>query len=161
RNNGVHHFVNRAITELALVHAASGDFDDAVDEFWQEALRLRDLLKSEFFFPRKRDFAEDLRAEMAILDPDWEQRPNVPREAEEVLDSAPVLFAPRILGPFLEAYRIAADQLAAHDPRREVNEDAFLKKCVGIGRQYALQQRLHSPDSVSRELFRGALNLAA
>jgi glycerol-3-phosphate O-acyltransferase len=161
RNNAVHHFVTRGITELALVHATTGGFGDTADEVWQEALRLRDLLKFEFFFPRKRVFADELRAELAILDPEWEQRPAQPRQIEDVLEHAPVLFAPRILGPFLEAYGIVADRLAAHDPRSAIDEDAFLRECLGVGRQYAMQQRLHSPESVSRELLRGALRLAA
>ncbi|HEY3187926.1 MAG TPA: hypothetical protein VGJ70_10650, partial [Solirubrobacteraceae bacterium] len=42
-----------------------------------------------------------------------------------------------------------------------IDEDAFLRKCLGVGRQYAMQQRLHHPESVSRELLRGALQLAA
>ncbi|TML96983.1 MAG: glycerol-3-phosphate 1-O-acyltransferase [Actinobacteria bacterium] len=161
RNNAVHHFVTRAITELALVHAATGEFADRADEFWQEAVRLRDLLKFEFFFPRKRVFSDDLRAELAILDPGWEQRAAEPREIEDVLERAPVLFAPHVLGPFLEAYGLVADRLAARDPRREIDEDAFVRECLGVGRQYAMQQRLHDPESVSRELFRGALQLAA
>jgi len=161
RNNGVHHFVTRAIAELALVHATSGEFADTADEVWQEALRLRDLLKFEFFFPRKRVFADELRAEFAILDPEWEQRPAEPREIEAVLEHQPVLFAPWILGPFLEAYDIVADGLAAHDPRRAIDEDAFLRECLGVGRQHAMQHRLHNPESVSRELLRGALRLAA
>jgi len=161
RNNAVHHFVTRAITELALVHAAAGEFADPADEVWQEALRLRDLLKFEFFFPRKRDFAGDVRAEMTILDPGWEQRPAVAGEIEDVLEHAPVLFAPRILGPFLEAYGLVADRLAAHDPRTAVDEEAFVRECLGIGRQYAMQRRLHSGEAVSKELLRGALQLAA
>ena len=36
-----------------------------------------------------------------------------------------------------------------------------MRECLGVGRQYAMQQRLHDPESVSRELFRGALQLAA
>jgi len=122
---------------------------------------LRDLLKFEFFFPRKRTFAEDVRAEMTILDPDWERRPAAPGEIRAVLERAPMLLAPRVLGPFIEAYEVVADRLAAHDPQTEVDERAFLGECVGVGRQYVMQLRLDSPESVSRELFRGALRLAA
>jgi glycerol-3-phosphate O-acyltransferase len=161
RNNVVHHFVTRAIVELALLRAAEGEFADPAGEVWEEALRLRDLLKFEFFFPRKRTFAEDVRAEMAILDPDWEQRPAEPKEIHGVLARAPVLLAPRVLGPFVEAYAVVAGRLTALDPRTEVDESAFLRECVGVGRQYVMQRRLDSPESVSRELFRGTLRLAA
>ena len=37
---------------------------------WDEALRLRDLLKFDFFFARRRDFAVELQAELALIDPD-------------------------------------------------------------------------------------------
>jgi glycerol-3-phosphate O-acyltransferase len=161
RNNVIHHFVTRAITELALMHAAEGDFDDLSAEVWDEALRLRDLLKFEFFFPRKRTFAEDLRTELGILDPDWEQRPVEPEEIRAVLTQAPVHLAHRVLGPFIEAYEVVAERLAARDPRSPVEEPAFLAECAGVGRQHLMQRRLDSPESISSELFRGALRLAA
>jgi glycerol-3-phosphate O-acyltransferase len=161
RNNVIHHFVTRAITELALVHAAEGEFADRGAEVWEEALRLRDLLKFEFFFSRKRTFAEELRTEMGILDPGWEHRPAEPAEIRSVLASARVHLAHRVLGPFVESYGVVADRLATRDPRAALDETAFLKECVGVGRQYLLQQRLDSPESISRELFRGALRLAA
>jgi len=160
RNNVVHHFVTRAITELALAHAAEGGFDDTVAEVWDEALRLRDLLKFEFFFANKRAFDHDVRAEMALLDPGWERRSGT-GAIREGLEQAPMLLAPRVLGPFLEAYEVVADRLAAQDPGLPCDEEAFVKACLGAGRQYVLQHRVDSPESVSRELFRTALQLAA
>ena len=53
RNTIIHFFVNGAIAELALVHAAERRLPDATAEFCEEALRLRDLLKFEFFFAEK------------------------------------------------------------------------------------------------------------
>jgi glycerol-3-phosphate O-acyltransferase len=161
RNNVIHHFVTRAITELALVHAAEGEIEDLSDAVWEEALRLRDLLKFEFFFPRKRTFAEDLRAELGILDPGWEQRASEAQQIRAVLTQAPVHLAHRVLGPFVEAYAVVADRLAAHHPGAPIDEPAFLAECLGVGRQYLLQRRLDSPESISAELFRGALSLAA
>ena len=161
RNNAVHHFVTGAIVELALLHAAEGDVDDRAGEVWAEALRLRDLLKFEFFFPRKRVFAEDVRREMSLRDPGWESRPAEPDVIRATVRDAPVKLAHRVLGPFLESYEVLAERLAARDPGAAVDEDAFLKECVGIGRQLVLQRRLDSPESVSRELFKGALQLAS
>jgi glycerol-3-phosphate O-acyltransferase len=74
---------------------------------------------------------------------------------------APVKLAHRVLGPFLESYEVLTDRLAARDPGAEIDEGAFVKECVGIGRQLVLQRRLDSPESVSRELFKGALELAS
>ena len=49
RNNVVHHFVTRAIIELALVHAAEGGFAEAAMTpiVWEEALALRDVAHHE------------------------------------------------------------------------------------------------------------------
>ena len=54
---------------------------------------------------------------------------------------------------------VVADRLAAHPPG-PVEESSFLDECIGVGRQYRLQQRLHSGESISKEIFRNALALA-
>ena len=46
-------------------------------------------------------------------------------------------------------------------PRARSTRAAFLDECIGVGRQYRLQQRIHSAESISKELFRNALALAA
>ena len=50
RNTIIHFFVDGAIAELSLVRAAEPDVTDHSAEFWAATLRLRDLLKFEFFF---------------------------------------------------------------------------------------------------------------
>jgi glycerol-3-phosphate O-acyltransferase len=54
---------------------------------------------------------------------------------------------------------VVADRLAAH-PTGPVDEREFLDECIGVGRQYRLQQRIDSGESISKELFRTALALA-
>jgi glycerol-3-phosphate O-acyltransferase len=124
-------------------------------------LRLRDLLKYEFFFAAKPEFAEEVRAELAILDPDWERKARDPTAMAIAtgLAELPLLLGHRVLGSFLEAYMVVADRLAAHPPG-PVDEASFLEECIGVGRQYRLQQRIHSAESISKELFRNALTLA-
>jgi glycerol-3-phosphate O-acyltransferase len=161
RNSSVHLFVNRAITELVLASAAEQPSDRVFDEAWEEALRLRDLLKFDFFFARKRTFSEEIRAELALLDPDWEQRTMEAEAARALLSDMRLHLAHRVLRPFLEAYQVVADRLAACDPGEPVDEKEFLAECIGLGRQYRLQRRLHSPESISKELFGAALRLAA
>jgi glycerol-3-phosphate O-acyltransferase len=161
RNNVIHHFVTGAIVELALLHLAEGEVRDPAGQVWAETLRLRDLFKFEFFFPRKRVFAEDVRRELSLCAPGWQSRPAEPDDVRAALRDAPVTLAHRVLGPFAEAYLVVAERLAARDPRSPLSQEAFLKECIGFGRQYTLQRRLDSPESVSRELFQGALRLAA
>jgi glycerol-3-phosphate O-acyltransferase len=161
RNGSVHFFVNRAITELVLVRAAEEPSSRVVDEAWEEALRLRDLLKFDFFFARKRAYSEEIREELGLLDPDWEKRPIDGDAARMLLSGMRLHLAHRVLRPFLEAYQVVADRLAARDPDEPVEEKQFLDECIGLARQYRLQRRLHSPESISKELFGSALRLAA
>jgi len=175
RNRIIHFFVTRAITELVLLHLVrhwpSGDTPeppgygrpgepDLAARAWAEALRLRDLLKYEFFFANKAEFAEELRAELAILDPEWERKSADPTAVATALADLPLLLGHRVLGSFLEAYMVVADHLAG-EPPGPVDERPFLDECIGLGRQYRLQQRIHSTESISKELFRNALALAA
>jgi glycerol-3-phosphate O-acyltransferase len=165
RNRIIHFFVTRAITELVLLHLVRRPVGhpgegDLGARAWAEALRLRDLLKYEFFFAAKPEFADDLRAELAILDPDWERKSGDRSAIASGLAELPLLLGHRVLGSFLEAYMVVADRLAAHPPGA-VDEAAFLDECIGVGRQYRLQQRIHSAESISKELFRSALALAS
>jgi glycerol-3-phosphate O-acyltransferase len=161
RNAAVHFFVNRAITELLLARAAEGHAADVLWDAWEEALRLRDLLKFDFFFARKREYSEEIRSEMAFFDPRWEERRTDPQSAEAMLAGARFHLAHRVLRPFLEAYLVVADCLAGRDPEEELDKVAFVRRCIGLGRQYQLQRRLNSPESISKERFDSALRLAA
>ncbi|MEO0605725.1 MAG: acyltransferase, partial [Myxococcota bacterium] len=42
----------------------------------------------------------------------------------------------------------------------EVDEDALLERSLRVGKQRVVQKRLHSPESVTLELFRSGLKLA-
>ena len=69
----------------------------------------------------------------------------------------------RRASPFSQAPRppLVADQLANLPSDADFDEKRFLKECLGLGRQYELQQRIHAADSVSKALFQTALRLAA
>jgi glycerol-3-phosphate O-acyltransferase len=148
RNNAIHHFVDRAIAELVMLR-------DPVDR-WDEASRLRKLLEFEFFFPEREVYRERLSAELARLDPHWETA-----DGRDVLCGVPLLVAHRVLRSFVDAQLVVAERLAARDPRTPVVEADFMAECSGVGQQMLLQGRLHGPESLSRELFAGALRLAA
>jgi glycerol-3-phosphate O-acyltransferase len=160
RNGVAHFFVNRSLVELITVHAVEERMPDALQCAWDEALRLRDLLKFEFFFAGKAAFAEELRDEIHAVDPEWEQRDD-PDEVLQRLTASRLLLAHRIVRPYFEAYLVVADRLAARDPRSPVEERAFLRECIGDARQRRMQQKLRSPEAISTELFRTGLALAA
>jgi glycerol-3-phosphate O-acyltransferase len=161
RNASIHFFVTRAIVELAVLHAAEAGAEDLEDAVWQEALRLRDLLKFEFFFARKREFAEEVRAEADLMAPGWEGRVTSADELEGHLTAQPLLLAPRVLRPFVEAYRVVADELARRTPPEPTDHKAFLQECVQVALQRHARRSLAAAESVSKELFGGALRLAA
>jgi len=161
RNTVVHFFVNRAIAELALLHAGEGPRETYVERFWAEVMRLRDLLKFEFFFPEKEAFRDEIREELSLTAPRWEEGLAAGEvEPEELVRASRPFSAHRALRPFLESYRVVADQLVRQDEDQPFDEKRFLARCIGVGQQYKLQKRIHAADSVSRVLFQTALRLA-
>ncbi|MEU2043560.1 glycerol-3-phosphate 1-O-acyltransferase [Nocardia niwae] len=163
RNSAVHWFVNRAILELSILSAVDSDDADALRTGWDEAFRLRDLLKFEFFFPDRGEFADQMVAEMLLVDPDWYSHSRRDTDGSDILaklTASGFTMAHRVLRSFVDAQLVVAERLADRDPRDEIDRKEFITECVAVGKQMMLQQRLHSPESVSTELFTSALKLA-
>jgi glycerol-3-phosphate O-acyltransferase len=161
RNTVAHFFVNGAIGELALLRAAEDGVADRRREFWDEVARLRDVLKFEFFFAEKDLWRGEIRQELALHDAQWEEKLGSDEEAiRGVLRSVRPFHAHRILRPFLEAYRVVGDLLEKRDPGASWDEAAFQSECLGLGKQYVLQHRIRSGESVSQVLFANAIRLA-
>jgi glycerol-3-phosphate O-acyltransferase len=161
RNTIIHFFVNGAIAAIAL-GCVAGDAPSSLpgtERFWNEALRLRDLLKFEFFFPGRDAFRAELRAELALHEPQWERRLGA-GEITAVRQSLRPCQVQRVLLPYLDAYGVVADALAAQPADAPLNEPAFLAACVARGTQYHLQRRIGSAESVSKILYENGLRLA-
>lgn len=162
RNGAIHHLVNRAIVELAILGVArSSRSGDPLDAAWEDAVRLRDLLKFEFFFADKARFREELVEELELLDAGWRDHVGTPEDAAALLAASRMLVAHRALRSFLDAQLVVAHLLAARDPRSEIDRDAFIKECLGVGQQFLLQGKLHGAESVSAELYASALRQAS
>ncbi|MEO6021055.1 MAG: lysophospholipid acyltransferase [Knoellia sp.] len=163
RNTAIHVLVDRAIGELALGAATEGG-DDGARVAVKEALRLRDLLKFDFFFPSRQEFVGELVKEMSYLDVDAASHLNDfdADQARQWLAGARPLVAHLVLRPILEAYLLVAERLAAWDDSEfeTFDEKRFLDECVRVGRQWSLQRRIASAESISLELFKPALRLA-
>ena len=159
RNSAVHVLLERAIAELILLSIARED-DGSLDMAWQEALRLRELLKFDFFFAGRAEFAEELWNEVAILAGGPRPAEISPAEAEKWLREAAPLVAHLVLRPYLDAYRVVAEQLVLVDDTPELDEDQFLEDCLGLAKQWAMQRRIASDESVSAEMYRTALKMA-
>lgn len=164
RNTVIHFFVNSAICELALLQVAetgSSRDGDPVDALIEETMRLRDLFKFEFFFARKQAFQHEIRNELRHLDPQWEEKVRAGGDAiHAMVQHMRPFSAHRSLLPFLESYRVVAENLARCDPDVDFDESRFLNECLALGKQQLLQRRIHSGSSVSKVLFQTALKLA-
>ncbi len=159
RNTIVHALVQRAITELALQAVAEGGTASVFDE----ARRLRTLLKFEFYFPSSGQFGDEVLAELRLIgaqaaDQSWRCTPD---EAAALLTDTDLLLSHLVLRPYLDAYLVVADRLAAEPPDpAPVDEQRLLTDCLAVGQQWLLQHRITSAESVSLELFRTALRVA-
>jgi glycerol-3-phosphate O-acyltransferase len=155
RNSAVHWFVNRALVELAILSMEGDD----IQAGWQQALRLRDLLKFEFFFPSRSEFLRELTAELELFAPNWAHAPISRVDLIDKIAATGFFMAHRTLRAFFDAQLVVAERLAARDSA-VINRKELIDECVAVGRQMLLQKHLHSTESVSSELFATALQLA-
>jgi len=147
RNTVIHFMLGRAIAELAA-RAAAEDRDAGRDaRSW--ALRLRELLKFEFFFADKDGFIREFEREQLRL-------------AREAALGLPPLLAgcPRILLDFIESYWVVAETLRTlRGAEAPVTQSVVLRRCHEFGRQLLLQDRVQSPELLSNMNFGNALRL--
>ena len=159
RNTVIHFFINRAITELAVMQAAEDRADDIKIATWENARRLKDLLKFEFFFPTTPEFAAQIAEETSLLYPGWEDDTFTTESVLEAASQLKLVLAHRIIGPFLEAYSVLADELAAAGDQA-VDQKELVATCLSLARQRWLQKTLHTPESISKDYFVNAFQLA-
>lgn len=163
RNSAIHTLVLRAIVELVLAGADEATGESPYDA-WADALRLRDLLKFDFFFAPRPEFLDDLRAELRLIDTELEPPGSdilTVDQAKAFLGTITWLLAHLVLRPFVEAYAVVAHQLAELGDAPVVDQQRFVAQCLSVGHQWALRRRIASEESNSAEMFRNALRLAA
>lgn len=160
RNSAIHVLLMRAIAELALLAIVRAPaMSKRVG--WEKALDVRELLKFDFFFAGRDEFADELWSEIAIMS-GQEYDPNAPLESEEaarILQDSDLIVADLVLRPFVDAYRVVAEELAVLDPGTATAEQELLENCLRLGRQWSLQHRI-TEESVSGEMFSTAVKMA-
>jgi glycerol-3-phosphate O-acyltransferase len=167
RNTTIHYFVNKAIAELALLQVAQVQAtqpetltDDAPKIFWQEAERLRDLFKFEFFYAPTEEFRDEVREELFRYEPEWEASlANDPSVAQTLLAGFTPLVAHSTLLSFIEAYRIVSDVVARLEPGASIDEKDCTAQALVYSRQAYLQRRISSQASIGRLLFQNGHKL--
>lgn len=160
RNTVIHFLTTSAIGELALLRAADAPVGEGARVFWEEAMRLRDLLKFEFFFSDKEQFRQEVRDELSLHARDWEDRVDDPDEARALLESVRPFHAHRTLRAFFEAYAIVADRLSVLAEAAVTDQTDLVRDCLVWGKQYLRQRRIRSAESVSKTLLQNGVRLA-
>ena len=120
-------------------------------------MRLRDLLKFDFYFADSAAFREHLAEELSWHQ-DWESQVKS-GEVDGLLRAKRPLIAGAMLRPFFESYEIVADVL--RDAPAEIDEKELTHRALGLGNQYVAQERVHSNESVSALLFATARQVVA
>ncbi|MDG4667807.1 glycerol-3-phosphate 1-O-acyltransferase [Mycobacterium sp. 236(2023)] len=157
RNSLIDAFLETSLVELALAYAARAEAG-RLEAFWAQVMRLRDLLKFDFYFADSTAFREHVAEEMS-WHPNWESHVEAGGEQIDTLlrSKRPAIAGP-LLRPFFEAYQIVADVLL--DAPAEISEKDLTTKALGLGRQYVAQGRVQSNESVSALLFTTARQVA-
>jgi len=158
RNSLIHAFLETSIVELALVHAARAPEGERADAFWAQAMRLRSLLKFEFYFADSATFRENIIEELE-WNHDWENQLDAgPAAVDALLRAKRPLMSSAMLRPFIEAYEIVADVLC--DAPADIGDKELTTRALGVGSQYAAQGLVRSEESVSALLFATARQVA-
>lgn len=160
RNTLIHFLVTRSIVELAAVKVQEENSDDVTAAVWEESLKIRDLLKYEFFFASKREFSQEIIDECNLALPGW-NTPGFSAEDTKIgLKKIKLHVTHRVLESFLSAYSVFADHLASKNVQKYLDKDTFVEECIGVARQAYLQQKLGTPEAISKDFFINAWRLA-
>ena len=122
-------------------------------------MRLRDLLKFDFYFADSAAFRQNIAEEMAWHQ-DWEAHiAGGGAEIDAMLYAKRPLMSEAMLRVFFEAYEIVADVL--RDAPADIGEKELTQLALGVGRQYVAQGRVRSSEPVSTLLFVTARQVVA
>ena len=74
--------------------------------------------------------------------------------------AAPFLSRTSCCDPLSTHTGVVAEELADSDPHNEIDEKLFLDRCLRLAKQWSLQHRIASEESISVEMFGTALKMA-
>lgn len=160
RGTIVHHFLDRAMIEVALFGLRDDD-GDGTEAFWSGIDRLRDLFKFEFFYPPRDVHRGAIAAELARIDPKWESRlASGARGVHQLLRRCQPLVGHAVLLQYAEAYSVVFDLLARLDDGIAPDEKDICNSALMEGRQAYLLRRISSEASIGKLLFANGYALA-
>jgi len=169
RNGMIHFLVMGAIADLALLslteHPQLSSREQALDILRKEALRIRDLMKFEFFFEEKEAFLGQLEEELSrrLNVDDWTECLTQGRQMiRATLWQLSPLLAHGTLRPFVEAYHLTAEAAVTellNDSEEIPSKENISKTALSLGKQRVLQQRIICEESVSQTYIDNGLKL--
>jgi glycerol-3-phosphate O-acyltransferase len=156
RNTIIHFFVTTGIIELAIGITLIDDLPLTEDAVVERALRLRNFLKFEFFFPSSAEFEEQVRAEI--------RRYSAPDELTGIIDidisEMRPAKSPIVLRPFVEAYYVVAETLVVLGGA-SVTSDELKELSLRMGKQLLAIGAIETSEAVSTTLFASGIKAAA
>jgi glycerol-3-phosphate O-acyltransferase len=158
RNTIIHFFIDGSILEVSIAGMLR-DGTAGMEELLARAFGWRAILKFDFFFEGRDGFRDSIIEELALECPDGIERVNN-GDLEGVFASLAPATSPAVLMPFLEAYRIVAAVIAGADPAETLDAKTVQARALRLGRQYAAQGRVSTPEALSTELFASGIALA-
>ncbi len=160
RNIIVHHFLDRAMIEIALFQLRDADSGDATAAFWAQVDRLRDLFKFEFFYPPRDEHHAAIEAELERIDPTWAKRlASGDRGVAQLIRRCQPVVGHAVLLSFAEAYSVVADLLSRAAPGEAVDDKAIEAAALAEGKQAYLLRRISSEAAIGKLLFANGLSL--
>lgn len=160
RGTIVHHFLDRAMIEVALFGLRDADGDGRA-AFWASIDRLRDLFKFEFFYPPRDVHRAAIAAELGRIDGKWEARlESGARGVHQLLRRCQPLVGHAALLQYAEAYSVVFDLLVRLDDGIAPDEKAICEAALAEGRQAYLLRRISSEAAIGKLLFANGFALA-
>ena len=162
RNNAVHFFIPGAVAELALARIVDKSIEqDRLTLFWAEVDRVKDYLKFEFFYPKREDFVAQVEADLNFRYPNWKE--SIEKGGGKLRKGVSAIKPMLSVGsfaPYIEAYRVVSRVISQLPADEEFDQRALQGRCLEIGHQLHLQQRIKLRESISTMMFSNGLKLA-
>lgn len=161
RNMIVHHYLNKAILEMALLKLDNLNLnsDEAMAVIWQEADLLRDVFKFEFFYPTKDKFRELLELELDRVNGNWRVIIGQKDGSSLLLQEMMPIVAHSVFLPFVEAYTVLTEFVASQPVDQKLLESTCVSQSLKQAKQAYLQRRITSEASIAKLLFSNAFKL--
>jgi glycerol-3-phosphate O-acyltransferase len=155
RNTIIHFFIPLAIAELSLALGFEGD-EMLEDEVIERALRLRDLLKFEFFFPPRDEFVAQIKEEISRYRI-GRSGPDDPVQVNIAAMLPPK--SPAVLRSFIEAEVVVAETLALQT-QPNVDRHGLRDECLKMGEQLYHNGTIRNREAISTALYASGIQLA-